>query len=221
MLRGSPAPISNICSPPPRSKSRFNPNAAAPTSSARGLFQFIEQTWLATLKEQGPALGYGKIADAIDRGPSGQYMVTDPRLTDRIMKLRNDPTANAVMAAAYTKENAGKLAGRLGRNADRGRALRRALPGVERRRPADLARRIQAARPRAPTRHFRDRPRPIHRSSTTRGGRAVSPKCIACWSTATPWRATHQAAPAVEQVAAVKPTVSAATAELLRRTRLS
>ena len=41
-------------------ESRFNPNAAAPTSSARGLFQFIEQTWLATLKEQGPALGYGQ-----------------------------------------------------------------------------------------------------------------------------------------------------------------
>ena len=101
-------------------ESRFNPGAAAPTSSARGLFQFIEQTWLATLKEQGPALGYGKIADAIDRGPSGQYMVTDPRLNDRIMKLRNDPTANAVMAAAYTKENAGKLAGRLGRSPTEG-----------------------------------------------------------------------------------------------------
>jgi len=102
-------------------ESRFNPGAAAPTSSARGLFQFIEQTWLATLKEQGPALGYGKIADAIDRGPSGQYMVTDPRLNDRIMKLRNDPTANAVMAAAYTKENAGKLAGRLGRSPTEGK----------------------------------------------------------------------------------------------------
>jgi hypothetical protein len=101
-------------------ESRFNPGAAAPTSSARGLFQFIEQTWLATLKEQGPALGYGKIADAIDRGPSGQYVVTDPRLNDRIMKLRNDPTANAVMAAAYTKANAGKLAGRLGRNPTEG-----------------------------------------------------------------------------------------------------
>ena len=47
-------------------------------------------------------------------------MVTDTRLTDRIMKLRNDPTANAVMAAAYTKDNAGKLAGRLGRNATEG-----------------------------------------------------------------------------------------------------
>jgi soluble lytic murein transglycosylase-like protein len=28
-------------------ESGFNPNSAASTSSARGLFQFIEQTWLA------------------------------------------------------------------------------------------------------------------------------------------------------------------------------
>ena len=40
-------------------ESNLNPNAGAATSSARGLFQFIEQTWLRTLKEQGPALGYG------------------------------------------------------------------------------------------------------------------------------------------------------------------
>ena len=40
-------------------ESNLNPNAQAPTSSARGLFQFTEQTWLATLKEQGTALGYG------------------------------------------------------------------------------------------------------------------------------------------------------------------
>ena len=39
-------------------ESNLNPNAQAPTSSARGLFQFTEQTWLATLKEQGTALGY-------------------------------------------------------------------------------------------------------------------------------------------------------------------
>ena len=47
-------------------------------------------------------------------------MVTDTNLNDRIMKLRNDPTANATMAAAYTKSNAGKLAGRLGRNPTEG-----------------------------------------------------------------------------------------------------
>jgi hypothetical protein len=101
-------------------ESRFNPSAAAPTSSARGLFQFIEQTWLQTLKEEGPALGYNHIANVIGRGADGQYVVSDPRLNDRIMKMRNDPTAIAVMAGAYTKANAKKLAERLGRDATEG-----------------------------------------------------------------------------------------------------
>src|SRR5262245_45471886 len=40
-------------------ESGLNPNAMASSSSARGLFQFIDQTWLTTLKEAGRALGYG------------------------------------------------------------------------------------------------------------------------------------------------------------------
>ena len=44
---------SSICSPPPRSSRTSIRRPGASTSSARGLFQFIEQTWLATLKEQG------------------------------------------------------------------------------------------------------------------------------------------------------------------------
>ena len=72
-------------------ESNFNPNAKVATSSARGLFQFIEQTWLQTLKEQGPALGYGRYADAIARLPSGKYVVTDPRMRGAIMNMRSDP----------------------------------------------------------------------------------------------------------------------------------
>jgi hypothetical protein len=96
-------------------ESNFNADAQARTSSARGLFQFIEQTWLGTLKEQGGALGYAPYANAIARQPSGQYTVGDPRMYDRIMELRADPNANALMAGAYTRANAGKLAERLGR----------------------------------------------------------------------------------------------------------
>jgi len=101
-------------------ESRFNPSAAAPTSSARGLFQFVEQTWLQTLKEEGPALGYNHVANVIGRTSDGQFVVTDRRLNDRIMKMRDDPTANAVMAGAYTKSNAAKLEERLGRKATEG-----------------------------------------------------------------------------------------------------
>jgi hypothetical protein len=101
-------------------ESNFNPNAQAPTSSAKGLFQFIEQTWLSTLKEQGGALGYAPYAQAIARQPSGQYSVPDQRMYDRIMELRSDPNANALMAGAYTRANAGKLGDRLGRNPSEG-----------------------------------------------------------------------------------------------------
>ena len=101
-------------------ESNLNPNAQAATSSARGLFQFTEQTWLTTLKEQGGALGYGPYTNLISRQPSGDLSVTDPRMSDAVMKLRFDPTANALMAGAFTKSNASKLAGRLGRDATEG-----------------------------------------------------------------------------------------------------
>jgi hypothetical protein len=96
-------------------ESNLNPTAKASTSSAHGLFQFIEQTWLGMLKERGPALGYAPYADAIARRPSGEYAVSDPRMRGAVMNLRSDPTANALMAGAYTRMNAGKLAERLGR----------------------------------------------------------------------------------------------------------
>jgi hypothetical protein len=96
-------------------ESSLNAQAKATRSSARGLFQFIEQTWLATLKASGPGLGYGQYADAIEKTPSGRHVVADPDLRREIMALRQDPTANAVMAGAFTQGNAAKLTARLGR----------------------------------------------------------------------------------------------------------
>ncbi len=93
----------------------LNPRAGAATSSARGLFQFIDQTWLATMKQSGAALGYGQYAAAITKTASGHYEVADPTMRSEILKLRNDPTANAVMAGAFTQSNAAALAAKLGR----------------------------------------------------------------------------------------------------------
>src|SRR5579885_3730601 len=42
-------------------ESNLNPAAQATTSSARGLYQFIDQTWLATMKQAGPALGFSNM----------------------------------------------------------------------------------------------------------------------------------------------------------------
>src|SRR3954451_10345250 len=96
-------------------ESNFNPTARATSSSARGLFQFIDQTWLGTVKEAGGQLGYGNYADAITKSSSGTYSVGDPRARRAILKLRDDPTASAAMAGVLSRSNSFKLTGRIGR----------------------------------------------------------------------------------------------------------
>ena len=96
-------------------ESDLDPNLTMRTSTATGLFQFIEQTWLATLKQAGPAFGYGHYADAIGRTSSGRYVVEDGALRNEIMQLRKDPTANALMGGVFTQQNAAVLSARLGR----------------------------------------------------------------------------------------------------------
>ena len=96
-------------------ESDFNPTAGASTSSARGLYQFIEQTWLGTVKEAGGQLGYGQYAGAITRTSSGDYAVADPGTRRSIMKLRDDPVASSAMAAILTQSNSFQLTGKIGR----------------------------------------------------------------------------------------------------------
>ena len=96
-------------------ESNLNPNAKAKTSSATGLFQFIDQTWLGTMKQSGAAHGYGKYVNAITRTPSGRFTVSDPAMRQEIMALRKDPAANAVMAGEFANSNAKVLTDRLGR----------------------------------------------------------------------------------------------------------
>jgi hypothetical protein len=96
-------------------ESDFNPTAGASTSSAHGLYQFIDQTWLGTVKEAGAQLGYGSYADAITKSSSGSYSVSDPTMRRSIMKLRDDPEAASAMAAVLTQSNSFKLTGMIGR----------------------------------------------------------------------------------------------------------
>jgi Transglycosylase SLT domain len=96
-------------------ESNLNPNIKASTSSATGLFQFIEQTWLATLKAASPALGYGEYAKSIVRTPGGGYTVPDPAMRSTVLNLRRDPAANAAMAGVFAQQNSAELRERLGR----------------------------------------------------------------------------------------------------------
>ena len=96
-------------------ESDFNPTAGASTSSAHGLYQFIDQTWLGTVKEAGAALGYGQYADAISKSASGSYSVSDPTARSAIMKLRDDPVVASAMAGILTQSNSFNLTGKIGR----------------------------------------------------------------------------------------------------------
>jgi hypothetical protein len=96
-------------------ESGFNPGAQASTSSAAGLFQFVEQTWLSTLKQHGSAHGYARYAALIQQGSDGRYHVTDGEAKQAVMDLRYDPQAASVMAAELASDHAAYLRGRVGR----------------------------------------------------------------------------------------------------------
>ncbi|HEU4659562.1 MAG TPA: transglycosylase SLT domain-containing protein [Pseudolabrys sp.] len=98
-----------------RMESNLNPQARAQSSSAQGLYQFVDQTWLATMKQAGPSLGFGRYAAAIVQGPDGRYDVPDPDMRTAIMELRANPSASAIMAGAFARSNAAQLQTALGR----------------------------------------------------------------------------------------------------------
>jgi hypothetical protein len=99
-----------------RRESGYNPEAHARTSSAAGLFQFVDQTWLAALKQHGAKYGYARYADLIQRAPDGRYFVPGgPEARATVMALKQDPQAAALMAGELGASNAAYLRGRVGR----------------------------------------------------------------------------------------------------------
>jgi hypothetical protein len=98
-------------------ESSFNPNARAKSSSAAGLYQFIESTWLDMVKKHGADYGLGDMASKITRTSAGKLVVTDKAAKQDILALRNDPKMSALMAAEYAGENKAILEKSLGREA--------------------------------------------------------------------------------------------------------
>lgn len=70
-------------------ESSFNPNAKAKTSSATGLYQFIESTWMNMVEKYGGKHG----------------IETDGKSRKEILELRKDPEIAANMAAEFAGEN--------------------------------------------------------------------------------------------------------------------
>ena len=98
-------------------ESGLNPGARAGTSSASGLYQFIEQSWLSVVKKHGAEHGLGWAADSIGRTASGKLTVGDAGTRQAILALRNDPDVASLMAAEHASDNKASLEGSLGRAA--------------------------------------------------------------------------------------------------------
>src|SRR5947207_687356 len=56
-------------------ESGLDPHARSGASSAAGLFQFVDQTWLSTLKQHGSKHGYARYSELIEKGGDGRYHV--------------------------------------------------------------------------------------------------------------------------------------------------
>ncbi|HEX5778014.1 MAG TPA: hypothetical protein VFY21_04175 [Xanthobacteraceae bacterium] len=96
-------------------ESSFDTELEAKTSTATGLYQFIERTWLLMMRAHGARAGLDTLASAVTFGEKGECDVTDALMRDEILALRNDVELAAFMAAVLARQNASDMARALGR----------------------------------------------------------------------------------------------------------
>src|SRR5215218_9609469 len=96
-------------------ESSLLPDNKAQTSSAEGLFQFVEGTWLEVLRRYGPKHGYAAEAGAI-RLVRGRPVVSDDKDRERILRLRRDPYLSALIAGEMINTHRQTLAGKVARD---------------------------------------------------------------------------------------------------------
>jgi hypothetical protein len=95
-------------------ESSFLVDVKAATSSAEGLFQFINKTWLQVVREFGARHGLHAEAAAIEL-VEGEPRVADDATRERILGLRRNPYLSAVMAAELLKKDRALIEQRIGR----------------------------------------------------------------------------------------------------------
>jgi hypothetical protein len=96
-------------------ESSLKPDAQSASSSAAGLFQFVDQTWLGLVKEHGAQHGLSDFANAITKDSSGRYHA-DAGAKSSILALRKDPGTAALMAGEYARATQGQMRNALGRD---------------------------------------------------------------------------------------------------------
>jgi hypothetical protein len=98
-------------------ESGLRPDAKSATSTATGLFQFTEGTWLDMVRRHGAQHGLGDQAAQITTDGAGKAVVADPATRKAILELRTDPALSAVFAAEYARDNKAEVERALGRTA--------------------------------------------------------------------------------------------------------
>jgi hypothetical protein len=97
-------------------ESGLKTSAKASTSSASGLFQFVEQTWYGMVKQHGAQYSLGSYASQISQAADGHYRVDNASDRSAILALRNDPKVAALMEGEYANQCRATLKSDLGRN---------------------------------------------------------------------------------------------------------
>ncbi|MBV8977751.1 MAG: lytic transglycosylase domain-containing protein [Alphaproteobacteria bacterium] len=101
-------------------ESGLKSQAQSSTSSACGLFQFVDQTWLGLIKQNGAKYGLGACAEKIASDGNGRYGVAQKADREAILALRKDPRVAALMAGEFSKQTRAMLQASLGRDVNEG-----------------------------------------------------------------------------------------------------
>jgi len=100
-------------------ESRFDPATRSASSTAAGLYQFTEDTWLQVLRAHGDKYGLSEHARQIEYVPNGagggRLTVNDEQWRQQLLDMRYNARISALMAAEFASDNRRKLVSALGR----------------------------------------------------------------------------------------------------------
>lgn len=101
-------------------ESRFDPATRSASSTAAGLYQFTEDTWLQVLRVHGQKYGLSDYVAQIEYVPDGdaggRLAVRDPEWRQQLLDLRYNARISALMAAEFAGDNRRKLVSALSRD---------------------------------------------------------------------------------------------------------
>lgn len=96
-------------------ESSFITAVQAKTSSATGLYQFIERTWLGVVRDFGAKYGLAQEASLVTNDANDKPVILDQAERARVLDMRRDPYLSALMAGEMLKRDAARISQRIGR----------------------------------------------------------------------------------------------------------